>query len=239
VVLEVPPAGVPVRTQRHEYGRAPVRTRADSGGPYLRAPRRPSGGRARRHGPVPSVRVCVVCGTPFFSASHGPRAKTCSPTCATIHRRVTFSRKAIRRHGKLTLNRPRRDRARQSSGSPQPGPRRTRRPGVPRPRASLPRHGVARRRSRRQWGRDRSGRNRGSARTRRGASGAGRGAAARPLWRSLCDRDGTAGAGVHARAERAGGQARRRAEGPRPPWAEPGTTGAGWCRPPPKVIVIQ
>lgn len=31
--------------------------------------------------------ACVVCEARFFSASHGPRAKTCGPACATIHRR--------------------------------------------------------------------------------------------------------------------------------------------------------
>ena len=31
--------------------------------------------------------TCVVCGTRFLSASHGPRAKTCGPACAAAHRR--------------------------------------------------------------------------------------------------------------------------------------------------------
>lgn len=30
--------------------------------------------------------TCVVCGARFYSASHGPRAKTCGPDCARIHR---------------------------------------------------------------------------------------------------------------------------------------------------------
>ena len=37
--------------------------------------------------PAPHAGHLVVCGARFFSASHGPRAKTCGPACATAHRR--------------------------------------------------------------------------------------------------------------------------------------------------------
>ena len=44
--------------------------------------------RARFGPPRPRTpATCVVCGARFFSASHGSRARTCGPACATLHRR--------------------------------------------------------------------------------------------------------------------------------------------------------